>query len=314
MYRIGIDFGGTNIAVGLVDGNMNIIEKKSRPTLLGRDVDLMVKDMAEICLELLESNGITLSDLESIGIASPGTINSSTGEVESYHAMGMVNYPMRKKLSSFLNFDNIKLANDANAAAYAEALAGSVKGSSEVVMITLGTGVGGGLILGGKIYEGFNFSAGELGHIVIVKDGEPCPCGRHGCWEQYSSATGLIRQTKREMEANPSSLLWQVCGGDINKVNGKTVFDARDLGDESAQKVIDNYYSYLALGLTNIVNIFQPEILCIGGGICGQGEALREPVEKLVMAEQYAKSTPNKTKIVIASLGNDAGIIGAAML
>ena len=270
MYRIGIDFGGTNIAVGLVDGNMNIIEKKSRPTLLGRDVDLMVKDMAEICLELLESNGITLSDLESIGIASPGTINSSTGEVESYHAMGMVNYPMRKKLSSFLNFDNIKLANDANAAAYAEALAGSAKGSSEVVMITLGTGVGGGLILGGKIYEGFNFSAGELGHIVIVKDGEPCPCGRHGCWEQYSSATGLIRQTKREMEANPSSLLWQVCGGDINKVNGKTVFDARDLGDESAQKVIDNYYSYLALGLTNIVNIFQPEILCIGGGICGQ--------------------------------------------
>lgn len=314
MYRIGIDFGGTNIAVGLVDGNMNIIEKKSRPTLLGRDVDLMVKDMAEICLELLESNGITLSDLESIGIASPGTINSSTGEVESYHAMGMVNYPMRKKLSSFLNFDNIKLANDANAAAYAEALAGSAKGSSEVVMITLGTGVGGGLILGGKIYEGFNFSAGELGHIVIVKDGEPCPCGRHGCWEQYSSATGLIRQTKREMEANPSCLLWQVCGGDINKVNGKTVFDARDLGDESAQKVIDNYYSYLALGLTNIVNIFQPEILCIGGGICGQGEALREPIEKLVMAEQYAKSTPNKTKIVIASLGNDAGIIGAAML
>ena len=314
MYRIGIDFGGTNIAVGLVDGNMNIIEKKSRPTLLGRDVDLMVKDMAEICLELLESNGITLSDLESIGIASPGTINSSTGEVESYHAMGMVNYPMRKKLSSFLNFDNIKLANDANAAAYAEALAGSAKGSSEVVMITLGTGVGGGLILGGKIYEGFNFSAGELGHIVIVKDGEPCPCGRHGCWEQYSSAPGLIRQTKREMEANPSSLLWQVCGGDINKVNGKTVFDARDLGDESAQKVIDNYYSYLALGLTNIVNIFQPEILCIGGGICGQGEALRGPIEKLVMAEQYAKSTPNKTKIVIASLGNDAGIIGAAML
>ena len=314
MYRIGIDFGGTNIAVGLVDGNMNIVEKKSRPTLLGRDVDLMVKDMAEICLELLESNGITLSDLESIGIASPGTVNSTTGEVESYYAMGMVNYPMRKKLSSFLGFDNIKMANDANAAAYGEALAGAAKGASEAVMITLGTGVGGGLILGGKIYEGFNFSAAELGHIVIVKDGEPCPCGRNGCWEQYSSATGLIRQTKREMEANPSSLLWQVCGGDINKVNGKTVFDARDLGDESAKKVIEGYYSYLALGLTNIVNIFQPEILCIGGGICGQGEALREPIEKLVMAEQYAKATPNKTKIVIASLGNDAGIIGAAML
>lgn len=314
MYRIGIDFGGTNIAVGLVDGNMKIVEKKSRPTLLGRDVDLMVKDMAEICLELLDSHGLTLEDLESVGIATPGTVNSLSGEVESYYAMGMVNYPMRKKLAGFLGFDNIKMANDANAAAYGEALAGAAKGASEAVMITLGTGVGGGLILGGKIYEGFNFSAAELGHIVIVKDGEPCPCGRKGCWEQYSSATGLIRQTKTEMEENKSSLLWQVCGGDINKVNGKTVFDAAELGDTSAKKVIDNYYSYLALGLANIVNIFQPQILCIGGGICGQGEALRAPIEKLVMAEQYAKATPNKTKIVIATLGNDAGIIGAAML
>ncbi|MBE6544182.1 MAG: ROK family protein [Ruminococcaceae bacterium] len=314
MYRLGIDFGGTNIAVGLVDSDMKIIEKKSRPTMRGRDVDLMVIDMAEICNELLESNSLTLNDVESIGIASPGTINSMTGEVESYHAMGMVNYPMKAKLAKALGYDNIKLANDANAAAYGEALAGAAKGASEAIMITLGTGVGGGLILGGKIYEGFNFSAAELGHTVIIKDGEPCPCGRKGCWEQYASATGLIRQTKKAMNDNPKSLLWQVCGGDIEKVNGKTVFDARDLGDEVAQSVIDNYFELLALGLTNMVNIFQPQILCIGGGICGQGEALRKPIEDLVMAEQYAKSTPNKTKIVIAELGNDAGIIGAAML
>lgn len=314
MYRLGIDFGGTNIAVGLVDKDMKIVEKKSRPTKLGRNVDLMVVDMAEICKELLASNKITFEDIESVGIASPGTINSMTGEVESYYAMGMANYPMRAKLAKELGFDKIKIANDANAAAYGEALAGAAKGASEAIMITLGTGVGGGLILGGKIYEGFNFSAAELGHIVIVKDGEPCPCGRRGCWEQYSSATGLIRQTKRAMKENPESLMWQVCNGDIEKVNGKTVFDARDLGDAVAQTVIDNYYSYLALGLTNIVNIFQPQILCIGGGICGQGEALRKPIEDLVMAEQYAKQTPNKTKIVIAALGNDAGIIGAAML
>ena len=314
MYRLGIDFGGTNIAVGLVDKDMKIVEKKSRPTKLGRNVDLMVVDMAEICKELLASNKITFEDIESVGIASPGTINSMTGEVESYYAMGMAIYPMRAKLAKELGFDKIKIANDANAAAYGEALAGAAKGASEAIMITLGTGVGGGLILGGKIYEGFNFSAAELGHIVIVKDGEPCPCGRRGCWEQYSSATGLIRQTKRAMKENPESLMWQVCNGDIEKVNGKTVFDARDLGDAVAQTVIDNYYSYLALGLTNIVNIFQPQILCIGGGICGQGEALRKPIEDLVMAEQYAKQTPNKTKIVIAALGNDAGIIGAAML
>lgn len=314
MYRIGIDFGGTNIAVGLVDKDMKIVEKKSRPTNRGRSVDLMVLDMAEICRELLESNGLTLADVENIGIATPGTVNSTTGEVESYHAMGMVNYPMSKLLSEYLGFDKIKLANDANAAAYGESLAGAAKGASEAIMITLGTGVGGGIIIGGKIYEGFNFSAGELGHTVIVKDGEPCPCGRRGCWEQYASATGLIRLTKKAMTENKNSLLWQVCEGNIDKVNGKTVFDASDMGDECAKEVIEEYYSYLALGLTNMINIFQPEILCIGGGICGQGDALLRPIEKLVMGEQYAKSTPHKTKIVIATLGNDAGIIGAAML
>ena len=314
MYRIGIDFGGTNIAVGLVDENMNIVAKESRPTNRGRSVDLMVADMADICRSLLNKIGAGFEQLESIGIASPGTINSATGEVECYHGMSLDHYPMVSILSSYLDgYKNIRIANDANAAALGEVKAGAAKGASEAIMITLGTGVGGGIIIGGKIYEGFNFSAAELGHIVIEKDGLPCPCGRHGCWEQYSSATGLIRMTKEAMEENKESALWSVCP-DIDKVNGKTVFDGVELGDETAKKVLDKYYSYLACGLANIVNIFQPEILCIGGGICGQGENLRRPIEKLVMDEQYAKTTAHKTKIVIASLGNDAGIIGAALL
>ncbi len=314
MYRIGIDFGGTNIAVGLVNEEMKIVDKCVRPTMKEREVDLMVDDMAEQCRELLERNGLDFKDLESIGIASPGTINSKTGQVESYYAIGMKNYPMRDKLAQRLGFETIKLANDANAAAYAEALAGSAKGAKEAIMITLGTGVGGGIIVDGKIYEGFNFSAGELGHTVIVKDGEPCPCGRRGCWEQYASATGLIRQTKRAMEQAPESKLWELVQGDINKVNGKTAFDGAEMGDATAKEVVKNYLEYLACGLTNMVNTFQPEILSIGGGISGQGEALRAPIEALVMGEQYAKSTPHKTKIVMATLGNDAGIIGAAML
>ena len=314
MYRIGIDFGGTNIAVGLVDEGMNIVAKESRPTNKGRSVDLMVADMADICKSLVCKAGIELSQVESIGIASPGTINSMTGEVECYHGMSLDHYPMVKILSGYLDgYKNIKIANDANAAALGEVMAGAAKGAREAIMVTLGTGVGGGLIIGGKIYEGFNFSAAEIGHIVIEKDGLPCPCGRRGCWEQYSSATGLIRMTKEAMENNKESALWKVCP-DIDKVNGKTVFDGVELGDDVAKTVLDKYYSYLACGLANMVNIFQPEILCIGGGICGQGENLRAPIEKLVMEEQYAKTTAHKTKIVIASLGNDAGIIGAAML
>jgi glucokinase len=315
MYRIGIDFGGTNIAVGLVDSNLKIVAKESRPT--GKDtrsVDLMVADMADICRNLMNKAGIGFDQLESIGIASPGTINSATGEVECYHGMSLDHYPMVNILSGYLDgYKNIRIANDANAAALGEVMAGAAKGAKEAIMVTLGTGVGGGIIINGKIYEGFNFSAAEIGHIVIEKDGLECPCGRRGCWEQYSSATGLIRMTKEAMNQNKDSLLWKVCP-EIDKVNGKTVFDGVELGDTTAKAVLDKYYSYLACGLANMVNIFQPEILCIGGGICGQGENLRAPIEKLVMEEQYAKTTAHKTKIVIASLGNDAGIIGAAML
>lgn len=313
-YRIGIDFGGTNIAVGLVDENMAIVRKASRPTLIGRAVDEMVLDMAEICKELLEVQGSSLDELESVGIACPGTINSGTGQVEYYCNMDLYNYPMVDKLKAALNFDNVKIANDANAAAYGEALAGAAKGASEAIMITLGTGVGGGIVTYGKLYEGFNYSAAELGHIVIVKDGIPCPCGRRGCWEQYSSATALIRETKKAMEEHPESLMWELCSGDVNKANGRTAFDGAKKGDITAKAVVDEYISYLSCGLTNIVNIFQPQVLCIGGGISGEKENLRLPVEELVMKEQYAKTTPNKTKIEIAQLGNDAGIIGAAML
>lgn len=312
--HIGIDFGGTNIAVGITDDNYNILYKTSTPTLLGRPVDEMVLDMAKLCRECAEKVGTTLDEVKSIGIASPGTINSATGEVEYYCNMDLYNYPMTAKLKAALGgYERVFAGNDANAAALGETVAGAAKGAKTAVMITLGTGVGGGIVFDGKIYDGFNYSAAELGHEVIHAGGRPCPCGRKGCWEQYSSATALIRDTKEAMEAHPGSKLWEVAPT-LDKVNGKTVFDARDLGDEVAQTVIDGYLTDLAAGLTNMVNIFQPEVLCIGGGICGQGEALRAPLEKMVMAEQYAKTTPHKTTLKIAALGNDAGIVGAAAL
>lgn len=312
--HIGIDFGGTNIAVGITDDQYRILYKTSTPTLLGRPVDEMVIDMARLCRECAEKVGIALEDVESVGIASPGTINSVTGEVEYYCNMDLYNYPMCARLKAALGgYDRVYAGNDANAAALGESVAGAAKGAKTAVMITLGTGVGGGIVFDGRIYDGFNFSAAELGHEVIRVGGRPCACGRKGCWEQYSSATALIRDTKEAMEKDPASKLWQVAPS-LDRVTGRTAFDAAELGDETAKKVIDEYIVNLAAGLTNMVNIFQPEILCIGGGICGQGESLRAPLEKLVMGEQYAKTTPHKTKLVIAALGNDAGIVGAAAL
>ena len=316
-YSIGIDFGGTNIAVGLVNENYEVVTKSSLPTGKGsRSVDAMVGDMALLCNKVCADAGVCLADVASIGIATPGTVNSQKGIVIDYPGMGLSNYPMSEILSAALaGFDpqKIRIANDANAAALGEAVAGAAKGADTALMLTLGTGVGGGIILGGKIYDGFNFSAAELGHTVIVKDGYPCACGRKGCFEQYASATALIRMTKEEMEKCPESAMWQY-SPDLNKVNGLTSFECAKAGDAAAQRVVDAYIGYLACGVANMMNIFQPEILCIGGGVCGQGDNLLSPLSEIVFKEQYAKTTPNKTKLVIATLGNDAGIVGAAAL
>ncbi len=316
-YRIGIDFGGTNIAVGLVDAHYTVLEKHSLPTGKGkRHTDEMVLDMALLCKKVCDMAGISLADTESIGIATPGTVNSALGVVIDYPGMGLSNYPMAKKLSEALagyDVGRIRIANDANAAALGEAVAGAAKGAKTALVITLGTGVGGGIILDGRIYDGFNFSAGELGHTVIVKDGHPCACGRKGCFEQYASATALIRMTKEEMEKSPASKMWEL-SPTLDVVNGKTSFEAAKLGDAAAKRVVELYIGYLACGVANMMNIFQPEVLCIGGGICGQGDNLLKPLSEIVFAEQYAKTSPEKTKLVIATLGNDAGIVGAAAL
>jgi glucokinase len=315
MYRIGIDFGGTNIAVGIVNEKLEVLYKSSLPTLKDqRSVDEMVSDMATLCLKMVDKMGITLDMVAGIGIASPGVVNSKTGVVEYYCGMNLENYPMAAILSEKLGgFSPIYMENDANAAALGEVLAGAAAGARNALMITLGTGVGGGIIIDGKIYDGFNFAAAELGHTVIEKDGVLCNCGRRGCWEKYSSATGLIRMTKEEMEKCPDSKMWEIAPT-LDAVDGKTSYDAAKSGDEAAKRVVTKYQDYLAVGLANMVNVFQPEILCIGGGVCGQGDTLLLPVNEQVMKEQYARTSKNKTKLVIAALGNNAGIVGAAAL
>lgn len=315
MYYLGIDLGGTNIAVGIVDENYNIVLKGSVPTLAHREISCVIDDMAALCKKLIADAGLTVDDIAHAGIASPGTVNSRDGIIEYSNNLKMKQCPIVKMLSERTGIKNIFVANDADAAAYGEAVAGAAKGVSNSVMITLGTGVGGGIIIDGKIYSGFNHAGGELGHTVIEKDGRPCSCGRRGCWEAYSSATGLVRMTREKMNECRDSKMWALCDGNVENAGGKTAFKAARAGDAAGKEVVDSYISYLACGLTNMINIFQPEIISIGGGVCNEGDYLLNPVKEIVAKEVYTKeATTKQADIRIAKLGNDAGIIGAAAL
>ena len=311
MYRIGVDLGGTNIAVGLVNEKMEIVVKKSLPTGADRPAEAIVADIATLCKAVCAEKGITMADVTAIGIASPGIANNKTGVVEYANNLPFLNFPIAKLLGGQVGMDRISIANDANAAAWGEAVAGAAKGSKNSIMITLGTGVGGGIIINDEIYCGFNCAGGELGHIVIEVDGAPCSCGRRGCWEAYSSATALIRMTNEKIEecrkTGRKSLML-----DAPKVSGRTACDAMRAGDEAAKEVYDKYVKYLASGLATIINIFQPEVISLGGGVSNEGQSLIDALLPVVRKEQYGGGLVPLTDIRIAKLGNDAGIIGAA--
>ncbi len=319
MYYIGIDLGGTNIAAGIVNEEHKIIKKMSVPTRASRPADEITADIASLCVSLAKETGLTLDDIEYIGIATPGSACAETGEIFYSCNLPYVNYNMAEKLSAMLGSEKrVYIENDANAAALAESVAGAAKGSRYSIMITLGTGVGGGIIIDDKIYSGFNFAGAELGHIVIEKNGRPCSCGRRGCWETYSSATGLVRTTREKLEecrkSGRETIMEEMIGGDLAKVSGRTAFAAKRKGDEAASEVVDEYIDYLVCGLVNIINIFQPNVLSIGGGISGEGDYLLNMLPEKVFAETYSRGDTPQCELKIAQLGNDAGIIGAAAL
>ena len=314
MYRIGIDLGGTNIAVGLVDEDLKIVKKLSTPTLAKRPAQEIVADMASLCKRLCAEQGIEIADLESIGITAPGMINSADGVVEYSNNIPLRKFPIVAILRDMLGTDiPISVANDANAAAWGEACAGAAKGTKNSIMVTLGTGVGGGVIIDGKLYTGFNHAAGELGHTVLEVDGVPCSCGRRGCWEVYSSATALVRMTREKIEECAATGRESIMLS-APRVSGRTACDGMRAGDAAATEVYNKYIKYLATGLANMINIFQPEVISIGGGISGEGQSLIDALLPIVRSEQYGGDFALKTELRIAALGNDAGIIGAAML
>ncbi len=312
MYNIGIDLGGTNIKVGVVDDNFNIVGKSNIKTNLPRPENEIADSIAEGVKLACEDAGITVADISSIGIGTPGVADRNTGIVLYSCNLGFNNTNLGGLLKERLGTD-IYVENDANVAAYGEVLGGAGKGYRNVVVITLGTGVGGGIITDGQIYTGFNFCGGELGHTVIEYNGRQCGCGRKGCFEAYSSATALINATKKAMEENKDSKMWEIAGS-IENVDGKTAFDGMRANDKTAKAVVEEYLNYLGCGLVNVVNTFQPEMLLIGGGICKEGKNLTDHLEEYIKRESYCINPEKSTKLGICQLGNDAGIVGAANL
>lgn len=313
-YYIGIDLGGTNIAAGLVGEDGTLFTRLSVPTRSGRSAGEIVEDMADLAKKAAQEGNVSWEEIEAVGMGVPGTANKETGIVEYANNLGFYDEPLVSMMEKALPGKKIRFDNDANAAAWGEYTAGSGKGVSSMLAVTLGTGVGGGIILDGKLYEGVNYAAGEFGHFTIDRNGIVCNCGRKGCFEAYASATALISQTKEAMLDNPQSILWELCGGEIENVEGKTLFDGVRREDAAALFVFDRYVEYLAAGLLDLINIFQPELICIGGGISKAGDLLLDPLKRIIDQVDYARTSKRRTRITAAVLDNDAGLIGAALL
>ncbi|MBR5011798.1 MAG: ROK family protein [Clostridia bacterium] len=312
MYYLGIDLGGTNAAAGVVDENGKLIAKASVPTQAEKGVDAIIANIAESANQAIKAANLTASDIESIGIGTPGTLDAKTGVVEKASNLGFYETPLAELVGNYFPGKKVFIENDANVAALAEATSGAAKGTNLSVTVTLGTGIGGGLIMDGKIFTGANGRGGEFGHMVIESQGRQCTCGRKGCWEAYASVTGLINLTKEQMQQSPESVMWEIAGGSLDRVNGLTSFEGMRRGDKAAKAVVDKYLRYVAEGILDIINMLQPEVIVIGGGISKEGDTLLGPVSEIVTKEAFSGKTG--TKLMIAKLGNDAGIIGAAML
>lgn len=316
MYYIGIDLGGTNVAAGVVNEKGDFLGQASVPYPRGaQDIDNAVAGaIADAARAACEKAGVAVSDCKSLGVASAGSIDPVNGVVLHAWNLGLHGTPLARLVSDRLGLPAL-LENDANAAALGEFVAGAGKGTRNMVAVTLGTGVGSGAVLDGKLFTGFNYAGMEGGHMVIRRDGRQCTCGRKGCWEAYASATGLILSTKTAMAHHPESLLWQLAPTE-QEVNGKTPFDAAQAGDHIAQEVVDEYIRDLACGITNLINLFQPEVLSIAGGVSKQGEALLAPVRAILDQEEFTRDNPTarRCRITTAQLGSEAGTIGAALV
>jgi len=312
-YYVGIDLGGTNIKAGVVTSEGVILNKKSIKTDVSRAMEEIVSDMGRLASEVIADAGLSKTDIMAIGIGSPGTPDNETGYLVYANNLPFNMTPMRRLIREIIDIP-VYIGNDANCAAMAESVAGAAKGAADSVTITLGTGIGSGVIINHRIFSGFNQAGSEFGHTTLIAGGVPCTCGRKGCFESYGAASALIRMTKEAADANPSSKLNDVIELKEGRINAKVAFEAMRLGDAVAAQVVDTYIEFLSEGLANVINAFMPEILVIGGGVCNEGDPLLIPLREKTLSKPYFGPGVRKTEIRLAKMGNDAGIVGAAMM
>ena len=314
MKYIGVDIGGTNLKAGIVDEDGTLLAVRKMKVATVADSAMLARTIFQLSRELCDDCGSMMDEIASVGVGCPGTVEIHSGSILYTCNLPLRNVPLRRLFHQFSSLP-LYIENDANCAALAEYHVGAGRTSKRFVTITLGTGIGGGIIHNGKIWHGSNGIAGEVGHMTIDLNGELCPCGRRGCWERYASASALKRQTANAMEKNPESILAQVVSENDGHVSGQSAFMAARKGCHIGQKVCDDYIAYLAAGITNIVNIFQPDTLAIGGGVSNErDEQLLYPICQKVSQDSIPCTPDRRTRIVKAQLGTDAGIIGAALL
>ena len=310
---IGVDVGGMSIKAGLVDEKGNILFKDSVKTN-SKDggKEALLKDIKSLMIEMIDKAKENNLDCKAIGFGIPGVVNNNLGTIDYACNLYVEDVPLKDYLKD-LGLP-VFLSNDANVAALAEERFGAGKGYTDVILVTLGTGVGGGIVIGDKLFEGIDGKGAEIGHTVIVVDGKECSCGRRGCFEAYASASALLRLTREEMINNKNSKMWEYCGHNLENVSGLTSFECAKVGDEAANKVIETYVKYLSEGILNLCNTFRPQVILIGGGISNQGDYLLNKITAYCEKFHYGYSHTPKVEIKIASLKNDAGIIGCACL
>ena len=312
MIRIGIDVGGTGIQIGVVNRKNSIMKEGSIPTRTDIPFEQQIRQMADCVVSTVHAAGLNVEDIESIGVGIPGIASAKTGEIIKCTNMGWFHMPFREVFTRYLN-KPVHIDNDANVAALAESVAGISAGTASSVFITIGTGIGSGIIINGKIWSGAHHIGGELGHVIFDLNGVPCTCGNHGCLERYCSATALIRMAREAVAEHPDSLILSSVGGDPMKIEAKTVFDSARAEDPLAMKVYRDYIRCLAQAVASVVNLLDPEVIVLGGGVSKAGSFLLDP-----LAEEYPKyvlfNDQPLPPVKLAVLGSEAGIIGAAML
>ena len=313
MHHLGLDVGGTNLAAGVVDEEYNIISKLSIPVGENRTIEEITNDMVWISKEVIKKAGLSMDDIPSWGIGMPSYVNPNTGLLVHANCFGWKNVPIFRYLENRLPV-KLFIENDANCAALGEMLAGAARDDDNAIMLTLGTGMGGGIIIDRKIYCGADQMGAELGHVKLVYNGVPCTCGQKGCAEAYCSATALIRQMKEAVKKNPESVIWELCEGNPDALEGKNLFDAVKLADTTAEQVLEQYVEYLSCAISTYIVLFRPDKIILGGGIAEAGELLLKPLRERIVPNTFAGNEIGVPDIVAAKLGNDAGIIGAAFL